>query len=172
MFVLLFCREYAIVLVIFLWYVGGTMLQPGAECPHDGVPMPIVTLNRTVLVVGVAIGLLFQQPLATTLLFLLILPGVLFGQRRSPIALIGRRLFARQVANAELEDRRLMRFNNTIALCLLGAAQVAFGLGLPFLGWAFAVAVAVAASVALAGFCVGCFLFYQLRMQRFNLFGK
>ncbi len=148
------------------------MSQLSVECPHDGVPMPIVTLNRTVLVVGIVAGLLFRQPLVTTLLFLLILPAALFGQRRSPIALLGRRLFARQIASAEMEDRRLMRFNNMIALILLGAAQLAFVLGLPLLGWAFALMVAVAASVALAGFCIGCFLFYQFRMQRFNLFGK
>lgn len=138
----------------------------------DGVPMPIVTLNRSTLVIGVVIGLLVQQPLLTTLLFLLILPAVLFGQRGSPIAIIGRRLFARQIPTAEREDRRLMRFNNSIALMLLGLAQVAFLTGLPLVGWALAIAVAVAASVALAGFCVGCFLYYQLRMQRYNLFGK
>lgn len=138
----------------------------------DGVPMPIVTLNRSTLVIGVVSGLLVQQPLLTTLLFFLILPAVLFGQRGSPIAIIGRRLFARQISTAEREDRRLMRFNNSIALVLLGLAQVAFLTGWPLVGWALAIAVAVAASVALAGFCVGCFLYYQLRMQRYNLFGK
>ena len=148
-----------------------TVVPTGDVCA-DGVPMPIVRLNRSTLVSGVVLGLVLQQPLFTTLLFALILPAVLFGQRGSPIAIIGRRLFARQIVGAEREDRRLMRFNNSIALVLLGGAQLAFLAGLPLLGWACAVAVAVAASVALAGFCVGCFLFYQLRMQRYNLTGK
>jgi len=30
----------------------------------------------------------------------------------------------------------------------------------------------VAATVALSGFCFGCFLFYQFNLQRFKLFGK
>ena len=140
--------------------------------PSDGVPQPIVSLNHATLVVGVVGGLLLQQPLVTTALFLLLLPAVLFGQRWSPIARVGRWLFARQIAHAEREDRRLMRFNNAIALILLGAAQVAFALHAPIIGWAFALLVAAAASVALAGFCVGCFLFYQFRLQRYHLFRK
>lgn len=138
----------------------------------DGVPMPIVTFNRSLLVGGIVLGLLLQQPLFTTLLLVLLFPAVLWGQRWSPIARAGRQLFARQISGAEREDRRLMRFNNTIALVLLGLAQIAFVLGSPVLGWVLAGMVAVAASVALAGFCVGCFLFYQFKLQRYNLFGK
>lgn len=52
-----------------------------------------------------------------------------------------------------------MRFNNTIALVLLSAAQVAFLAGLPLLGWGFALMVGIAAGVVLAGFCFGCSLY-------------
>lgn len=145
--------------------------QARSTACEDGVSLPIVTLNRSVLLSGVAIGLIAQQPLFTTLLFALLLPAVLFGQRGSPIALVGRRLFARQILTAEREDRRLMRFNNTIALVLLGAAQIAFVAGLTVLGWALSLMVAVAAGVALAGFCFGCFLYYQLKLHRYRLFG-
>ncbi len=138
--------------------------------PLDGVPMPIVTLNRWVLLLGVAVGLVTQQPLVTTLLCVLLLPAVLFGQRGSLIAALGRRLFARAIPGAEREDRRLMRFNNSIALILLAAAQLAFLAGAPLIGWALALMVAVAAGVALAGFCVGCFLYYQFKLQRSRLF--
>jgi hypothetical protein len=31
--------------------------------------------------------------------------------------------------------------------------------------------VALAAGVALAGFCVGCFIYYQLKLQRYRLLG-
>lgn len=145
--------------------------QVGSSVCEDGVPLPIVTLNRSVLLGGVVIGLIVQQPLFTTLLFALLLPAVIFGQRGSPIALAGRRLFARQILTAEREDRRLMRFNNSIALVLLGAGQIAFVAGLPVLGWALSLMVAVAAGVALAGFCFGCFLYYQFKLQRYRIFG-
>ena len=133
--------------------------------------MPIVRLNRWVLVAGIVVGLLLQQPLFTTLLFLILLPAVVVGQRMSLIFQVGKRLFARRLPTAEREDRRLMRFNNSIALVLLGLAQVAFLLGAPLVGWVLAGLVAVAAGIALAGFCVGCFIYYQLKLNRYRLLG-
>lgn len=144
---------------------------PTAQCVDD-VPMPIVKLNRWTLVLGIGAAVLLQQPWITTLLLLILIPAVLGGQRWSPIALIGRRLFARNIAVAEREDRRLMRFNNAIALILLGMTQIAFVLGWPLLGWMCALLVATAAAIALAGFCVGCFLYYQFKLNRYRLFGR
>ncbi|MFZ5823559.1 MAG: DUF4395 family protein [Bacillota bacterium] len=135
------------------------------------IPLPIVKLNRWVLVLGILGGLALGQPLITTALLLILLPTVLWGQRASLVHYVGSRLFAAQIQTAEVEDRRLMRFNNTIATLLLGLAQVAFLAGLPVLGWALALAVALAASVALLGFCVGCFLYYQFKLTRYRIFG-
>ncbi len=146
-------------------------MNQGKTTAIDGVPTPIVTLNRTLLATGIVVGLVLQQPLLTTLLWLLLLPAVLGGLRWSPIAWIGTRLFARQIKHAEREDRNLTRFNNTIALLLLSGAQLAFLAGAPLLGWALAICVALAASVALAGFCVGCFLYFQFKLNRTRLFG-
>ena len=138
----------------------------------DGIPMPIVKLNRWTLVIGILLGFALQLPLITTILFALILPAALWGRRYSPIAQIGKRLFAQKNETADKEDPRLMRFNNTIAAGMLGAAQLFFLLNAPTVGWGLALGVAVAAAVALAGFCVGCFLFYQFKLQRYRLFGS
>jgi hypothetical protein len=140
---------------------------PAQNC--EDIPLPIVKLNRWVLVVGVLGGLALQQPLVTTLLFLILLPGVLFGQRWSLIFQVGKRLFAAKIVNAERESRKLMRFNNSIALFLFGTAQIAFVTGFAVVGWVLSAMVAVAAGVALAGFCVGCFLYYQFKLNRFRL---
>jgi hypothetical protein len=141
--------------------------------PGGAIPMPIVTLNRCTLVGGIVLGLVLRQPLFTTLLFLLLLPAVMLGPRGSLIFQIGKRLLARQIAAARaagrVEDRRLMRFNNSIALILLGVAQVAFLAGLTVGGWVLAAAVAAAASVALAGFCLGCYLYVQFKVNRWRL---
>jgi hypothetical protein len=138
---------------------------------EDRIPLPIVKLNRWTLLVGVLAGFVTGQPLATTALFLILLAAVLFGPRWSLIAQVGRRLFVRG-AGSDYEDRRLMRFNNLIATLLLGLAQIAFVLDAPVIGWALALMVAAAAAIALAGFCVGCFLYYQLKLQRSQLFGR
>ncbi len=136
------------------------------------IPLPVVRLNRWILVVGILAGLVLQQPLITTALFLILLPAMFFGQRASLIFQVGQRLFVRQNAVAEYEDRRLMRFNNAIAAIILGLAQVAFLTGHPVVGWVFALVVAAAVTVAIAGFCVGCFLYYQFELNRYRLFGS
>lgn len=136
---------------------------------EDGIPYPIVSLNRGVIVGGVMLALAFDQPLITAAVFALLLPAALFGRRASPIFMIGNRAFARQNEHAPKEDARVQRFNNIIATVMLGAAQVSFALGGAWLGWALSVGVAFAALIALCGFCVGCFLYYQFRINRFRL---
>lgn len=146
-----------------------TLHRDGPADPRPaGIPMPIVRFNRWVLLIGVAAGFLLRQPLLTTALALLLFGAVAFGPRGSLVFQAGKRLFARQNAVAEREDRGLMRFNNSIALILLSLAQIAFLAGFPALGWALALSVALAATVALAGFCVGCFLYFQFRLQRYR----
>lgn len=131
--------------------------------------MPIVRLNRATLVAGVLVGLFAQQPVVTTVLFAVVLGATLFGRRGSLIFRIGSQLFparnAQALAQGDVEDRRLMRFNNAIASVLLGLAQIAFLLRAPLLGWALALLVAAAAALALAGFCLGCFLYTQLKLS-------
>ena len=139
---------------------------------NAGIPLPIVNLNRTVLLVGIVSALLLQQPIVTTVLFIIILSAALFGKKGSLILFIGSYLFAKQNLNAKTEDPRLMRFNNSIAAILLGIAQISFLSGASLIGWIFSGVVAVAATIALSGFCFGCFLFYQFNLQRFKISGK
>ncbi|NTW50777.1 MAG: DUF4395 domain-containing protein [Chlorobiales bacterium] len=138
----------------------------------NNIPLPIVKLNRWVLLIGVLLGASLNQPLVITALFLILLPATLFGKRASLIYFIGSRVFARQIQTADYEDGQLQRFNNSIATLLLCGAQVAFLLGEPAIGWGLSFLVAIAAGIALAGFCVGCFLYYQFKQQQYRLFGK
>ncbi|NTU94268.1 MAG: DUF4395 domain-containing protein [Chlorobiaceae bacterium] len=138
----------------------------------NGIPLPIVKFNRWLLLGGVSLAILINQPLITTLLFLLLLTSVVFGRRGSLIFLVGSKLFAKSSLTAPTEDGGLMRFNNSIALILLGIAQIAFIARFPLAGWIFSGFVAVAAAIALSGFCFGCFLYYQFNLQRYRLFGQ
>lgn len=136
----------------------------------DGIPVPIVRMNRVLMVGGVVAAVALDAPWITTILFALILPAVLFGRRGSPIYAIGRRLLSAQLAGAEQEDQQLMRFNNSIALALLSSAQIAFLFGAKTLGFVLAGMVGVAALVALLGFCLGCFLYLQFKLNTRRLF--
>jgi len=142
------------------------------EEKSGSVPEPIVRLNRIVLLTGVIAAIVLQQPLLITLLFIIIVPAVMFGKNASPIFLIGSQLLSRQIEGAAAESPQLMRFNNAIAAILLGASQLAFIPGSPAAGWILAGITGAAAAVALGGFCFGCFLYYQFNRQRYRLFGK
>lgn len=146
------------------------MATPVIECKD--IPMPVVLLNRWTLFLGVILATVLQQPLIILGLFAVLLPATLFGQKGSLIFQIGIRVFARQCATAHQEDRRLQRFNNSIATILLGLAVISFAFSWSVAGWLFAGMVAVAAGIALAGFCVGCFVYYQFKLQRYRLFGS
>ena len=140
---------------------------------RSSIPLPIVALNRATIVISIVAGLALGLPLITTALLVVLAVALLFGPRGSLIFRVGDRLLSRQVAAAreagQTEDAVLMRFNNSIAVAVLALAQVAFLAGQPFVGWVLAALVAVAATVALAGFCVGCFIFFRLRMLQYRL---
>ena len=138
----------------------------------EGIPMRIVSFNRVILLGGIVLAALLQQPLITTVLFLLVAPSVLFGKKASLIFLAGSRLFPGRRADEAIESPQLMRFNNAIAAILLGGAQVAFAAGSSITGWILCGMVATAAAVALGGFCLGCFLYFQFNMQRYRFFGR
>ena len=136
----------------------------------DGIPLPIVRLNRIVIVTSVILALVTQQPLVLTALMLVILPAALFGRRASLIFKVGSVVFAKQNTLAPKEDQRTQRFNNIIAATFLVLSNLAFLVGWPIVGWGFAVALAAAATIALLGFCVGCFIFYQFKLQKRRFF--
>ncbi len=138
---------------------------------EKGIPLSVVTLNRAVIVISVLLGLTLHQPLLIVPIFVVLVFALLLGPRGSLVYQIGVRVFAQPTDESGYEDCRLMRFNNTLAVLMLGAALVAFVFGQSVIGWLLAATVAIVATVALAGFCVGCFLYFQFRLQRSRLFG-
>lgn len=137
------------------------------------IPFPIVALNRAVIVVSILVALVFRQSWMTTILFVVIAGAVLFGPRGSLIFQAGRRTLrgpiSMAVAAGNTEAPVLMRFNNSLAVIMLALAQIAFLLGWRVVGWVFAGMAALAATVALAGFCVGCYILPRVRLMQYHL---
>jgi Domain of unknown function (DUF4395) len=149
------------------------MSTQGSQNAHSyDIPLPIVSFGRWVYVVVLSLALLTQQPLITTAILLVVLPSVFLGPRYNLIGLLGKQLFAKKLPSAEREDYRLIRFNNAIALSLLTAAQGAFLLGSALTGWIFIGLIIVASAAALAGFCLGCVLYYRFKLYRYKFLGE
>jgi hypothetical protein len=147
----------------------GPMTDSSPDCTTL-IPLPIVRLNRATILLGVILAYVLQAPLITTAVFVIVALAAAFGRRASLIYFIGPFVFRRPPDTRD-EDPRLMRFNNTLAAIILGAAQIAFVVQAPIVAWVLAGIAALAAAVALAGFCFGCFLFYQFKLNRSRIFG-
>ncbi|HYI25736.1 MAG TPA: DUF4395 domain-containing protein [Thermomicrobiales bacterium] len=136
----------------------------------NGIPLPVVRLNRWLLLTGVILAFILQQPWVIAALLVMLLSAITLGPRGSLPFQAAFRLIPDRIREAtqrgDVEDRRLMRFNNSIAAILLTLSLVSFGVGAPVIGWIFAGMVALASAIALCGFCFGCFIFYRFRLAQ------
>ena len=116
------------------------------------------------------IGFTLHWPWLVTL-DLLLLVCALFGGP-SFYAIAGKMLFKKRLSGAEVEAFGLARFNSSIAAVLFACGVIAFALNWWIAGWILAGIVALASAVALCGYCFGCTLYYQFKLNRYRLFGQ
>jgi len=131
------------------------------------IPLPLIKTNQSGIVLFVVLALATQQPWWIYALFLIQLAGLIFGPRANLFILLGRLvLTGDRLGRSETQAAELARFNQTIAVSLLGLSSVfhLFGLGWP--GHIAAGMVGLAALAAVAGYCVGCTIYYQYKKRR------
>ena len=133
------------------------------------IPKPLVRANQSVIVASVLISWVLSIWSDSFYLILLIpllsgLSGLAFGV--NPVFKIARRFLKKPAASYLQEDAADQRFNQILAVSMLSASLLSFMLDMPVLGYLFSAFVFTAALVALLGFCVGCFIRYQLMMRR------
>lgn len=77
--------------------------------------------------------------------------------------------FLQKEPNAYIpEDWDQQQFNQKIALICLGLGFAGFLTGWNAVGYVFTILVAIAAFVAILGFCIGCFIHYQWKMYSYR----
>jgi hypothetical protein len=135
--------------------------------PKD-VPVPVLTFTRWVYFIILASGILLQKPWETTLLLFLLLPVILLGKKWNLIGRFGKMLLASKIPGSLYEDRRLIQFNNTLLVIMLAFAQIAFVTGNNIVGWVITSMAIAATGLALAGYCVGCFLYYKFKLYKYR----
>lgn len=130
------------------------------------IPRPLVRLNQWTILLSViftwitGVIWLLVIPLATNLL------GILFNY--NPIIRVGR-LFLKKAPSAYIpEDAQQQKFNSSIASFCLAAGLLGYLLDWQVLGYIFTGMVAIASSIAIAGFCIGCFLHFQLKQWQYR----
>lgn len=128
------------------------------------IPRPLVRTNQWIIVLAVLLTWLTGQYWILAIPLLAGLSGIFFGI--NPIIKIAK-LFLRKPMNAYIpEDREQQKFNQTIAVVCLAIGIVGYGVHLQVLAYVFTAIVALAAFVAILGFCIGCFIRYQWTQYR------
>ncbi|XOW22109.1 DUF4395 domain-containing protein [Lactococcus cremoris] len=136
-----------------------------AKTTFQGIPRPLVRTNQTFIVLSIILAVVSNFYWILLLPILAGLSGILF--ERNFVILIAKRFLKRKASEYVLEDKSDLRFNQIIATSLLSASLIA-SLTIIHFGIVFAAFVFLAASIALSGFCVGCWIHFQLRQYQYR----
>ena len=137
-----------------------------AKYTFQGIPRPLVRTNQTFIVLSVILAVVTHFYWILLLSILAGLSGILF--ERNFIILIAKRFLKKKTSEYVLEDKSDVRFNQIIATVLLSASLISSVTNLPILAIIFAAFVFLAASIALSGFCIGCWIHFQLRQYKYR----
>lgn len=130
------------------------------------IPRPLVRVNQwtiflaVVLTWGTGQYWLLAIPLVANLL------GILTGF--NPIMRVARIFLTKDLKSYIPEDIVQQKFNATIACICLAGGLVGFALDIPVLAYSFTIMVALASFIAILGFCIGCFLHFQLKQFQYR----
>jgi hypothetical protein len=130
------------------------------------VPIPYVRSNQAAMVILIALSAIFQQPWIILIVFAVEVAGLVYGAKGNLFVRIARPFLDGLVARSQTEALELQRFNNTIAVVLLTLSVICFSLGFHTAAYIFAGMVALAAFVAICGYCIGCTMYYQFKRLR------
>jgi hypothetical protein len=128
------------------------------------IPRPLVRANQWFIVISVV------ATWVTGFYWLLLLPllaglmGLLFDF--NPVMRIARLFLRKPLSEYIPEDRDQQQFNQIIAVICLALGMVGYVAHWLVVAYIFTAMVALAAFIAILGFCIGCFIRYQWLQYR------
>ncbi len=131
------------------------------------IPRPLVRVNQWVILICTITAWITHQPSILLIPLIANVMGLIFNF--NPFMKIGR-LFLKKKPSAYIpEDIVQQKFNSCIAITCLLLGFIGFELDKPVMGYVFTIMVAIASGIAILGFCIGCFIFFQLNQFRYKL---
>lgn len=130
------------------------------------IPRPLVKTNQWVIVLSVVLTWVTGQEWILLIPLIAGLLGLLFSF--NPIMYLAKQFLRKDPSSYIPEDFDQQQFNQKIAVSCLAIGFISFIIGWDTLGYVFTILVAVAAFVAILGFCVGCFIHYQWKQYKFR----
>ncbi|WP_066251504.1 DUF4395 domain-containing protein [Neobacillus drentensis] len=123
------------------------------------IPQPLVRTNQSIIVLSVVLTWVSGQEWFLFIPFITGLMGIIFGY--NPIMEIRKQFLRKDPKSYIPEDWEQQQFNQKLAVSCLGIGILSFIFGWNTVGYIFTALVAVAAFVAILGFCIGCFIHFQ-----------
>lgn len=130
------------------------------------IPKPLVRINQSFVAINALLYLVFRQPLFLVLPILVGFTSILFDF--NPLFVIGKKFLKKPMFEYIQEDKAQQRFNQILAFSMLVLSYFFSLLNLNILSIVFASMVFIASTVALLGFCIGCFIHYQYHMRKYR----
>ncbi|WP_146551660.1 DUF4395 domain-containing protein [Rummeliibacillus sp. SL167] len=131
------------------------------------IPRPLVRVNQWIILLSTIATWVFQQPFILLIPLIANLMGLFFNF--NPFMKLARLFLKKKPSEYIPEDVVQQKFNSCIAITCLLLGFIGFELDKPVMGYIFTIMVAAASGIAILGFCIGCFIFFQLKQLRYKL---
>ena len=130
------------------------------------IPRPLVRINQSFIALSALLYLISSQ------VYFLILP-IVFGisslvLNYNPIIEFSKKFLKKPKNEYIQEDVAQQRFNQMLALTMFVLSFISYYLNIQCLSVTFAIMVFLASTIAVLGFCIGCFIHYQFNMWKYR----
>lgn len=130
------------------------------------IPLPLVKTNQWIIVLSILLTCVTGQYWILLIPLLSGLGGLFFDF--NPVMRIAKNFLRKKSSEYPQEDKAQQNFNQVIAVSCLSIAFISAMFGWHILFLIFSIIVALAAFVALNGFCIGCFIYFQWNQYKYR----
>ncbi|MFC7686131.1 DUF4395 domain-containing protein [Ureibacillus sp. GCM10028918] len=130
------------------------------------IPRPLVRTNQWTIFLSVVLTWITGNVWILTIPLIANLMGILFNF--NPIMKVARVFIIKEGKKYIPEDVTQQKFNACIAIFCLTGGIISFLAGWTIAGYVFTIMVAIASFIAILGFCVGCYIFFQIKQFQYR----
>ena len=132
----------------------------------NSIPRPLVRANQITIVISVLAYFLTEINLFLLIPLSFGLSSLIFGF--NPIMELVKLFLQKPYSKYVPEDKEEQKFNQTLAVIMLSISFIASLFGLVFISYLFAIFVFLAAFIAILGFCIGCYIHFQINQFKYK----
>ncbi len=132
----------------------------------NSIPRPLVRANQITIVISVLAYFLTEINLFLLIPLSFGLFSLIFGF--NPIMELVKLFLPKPYSKYVPEDKEEQKFNQTLAVIMLSISFIASLFELVFISYLFAIFVFLAAFIAILGFCIGCYIHFQISQFKYK----